>query len=115
MISWALDTDWDSYLDANGVIAIVTDTEQVRLNVSTALKLWYGEPDFDVTKGVPYNSILGTNITDDVVRGYLSAAILGVVGVQEIISMAFIRDVNRLESVNARIKLINGATIDVNQ
>ncbi len=53
-------TLWDLLLDAAGNIAVASDPYSVAQDVASALRLFQGELDYDVTKGIPYfTDVLG--------------------------------------------------------
>ena len=51
--------DSDIFLDKNGNIALVFDEAAAIQTISTNVRMWLGEYDFDVTRGVNYPIILG--------------------------------------------------------
>lgn len=117
---------YDSYLDENGQIAIVSGKYEVAQAQVSNLKLWRGECDYDKSNGVNYLFIFNKdNITTEEmdyfiqtasfkVNDNLDADTLAQYGIKEITSIDYTLDKNQ-KILNIKIKEIlnSGQNLEV--
>lgn len=96
-----LDADGNRLL-SGGDYATASDAQAVKQGIECALRLYEAEYWLDESLGVPYQRrILIRNFVELEVRGYLAAAILGVVDVTRVVSTGFSFDsTNRAASAS---------------
>lgn len=106
-----LDSNFDYTFGGNAEDFLVNSPETVAQAVLTALLLHQGEWFLDVTVGMPWETqVLGYN-TQSLYDRAIKTAILGVQGVQSIVSYSSsLNPVNRMLTVNATIQTIFGPT-----
>ena len=110
-----LNKNYDINLDQFGQIAIVSDTDSVKQNVITALKLIKGEYIFNVLIGIPYFDFLGqSKANNEIFQEYVNQTVLAVIGVQQVISSTYTYDKNTRTYNYFLTVQINGENVDVN-
>jgi hypothetical protein len=112
MITWALNANYDTYLDDNGNIAIFINIDEIKQSITNILKLWLDEADFDTTEGVDYPLILGqTAVNKNVINTNIIAQIQAVNGVNRVLQSDYkIIDNNLI--ITTQVQLENGVIID---
>ena len=69
--------DNDIYLNESNDIAIVSDVDDMISAVTSSLKLWLKEYDYDISLGVNYNNILNNpHLTSEIIDYAIRKAIL---------------------------------------
>ena len=117
MTTFALNDNYDIYLDKAGNIALfaTSSTEQIKQDITNILRLWLGEADFDVTRGVNYDIMLGktrSTINQNVVKQNITNQLLLVNGVSKVVSVELTVNENRVLIISTQCILTSGATIN---
>ncbi len=127
MINFALNNTNDIYLDKNNNLAVVNNIDAVAQTIRETLKLWLGEYDFDITLGMPYNSILGNPTIDNskvtyflnkninTINKYISQTDLPTLGIKKVVSVKYNLDkIHRKMNIQITIILNSNTSIEVN-
>jgi hypothetical protein len=96
----------DTFLDSNNNIAIISDVLSVSQTVKNAISLWLGEYQFNTTRGIPWQNILGNPLNKSLLNNYLKTAILSVAYVTEVISIEYFPN-NLKRTLGIRITFLN--------
>ena len=120
--------DNDIYLNESNDIAIVSDVDDMISAVTSSLKLWLKEYDYDISLGVNYNNILNNpHLTSEIIDYAIRKAILlpnqyltdlakSKYGIKTIQSIDYtINTLTRIITINAIILLNNKKTIAVSK
>ena len=103
-------TYFDSYLDNNGNIAIVSDVYSVAQTVQTSIQMWQGEYQFDTTVGIPWGQILGVPANRLLLNSFIQTAVLAVAYVTDIISIDYtIDNQNRVTTVTVKYNNVDSS------
>ena len=87
--SWALDDDWDMFIDVDNNIGRVVGVDEVRQHIRERLLFFFEEWFLDRDAGVPwYQQIFVKPADDGRVNSLLKAEILGTKGVKEILEFS---------------------------
>lgn len=121
MTGLALSKNWDIYLNSSGDLAIVDKATELIQNITSALKLWKGEYQFNINLGIPYLALLSNpnldinlisyHITNAIENenNYLSDIQKKQYGVKNINNIEYSIDSNRQLKLNVEIELQNQA------
>lgn len=90
--TFALNEQGDSYLDDNKNIAMIYGVDSVAQTVSTNLRMWLGEYDFNTTIGMPYNVILGEELNKLLLYTNIKNVVESVKYVTKVNTIDFIQD-----------------------
>lgn len=82
----------DILLDSNKNISIIIGVLSVSQTVKNAISLWRREYQFDVTRGIPWQTILGNTLNKSLLNNYLKTAILKVAYVTQVVSIEYFPD-----------------------
>lgn len=96
----------DTFLDSNRNIAIISDVVSVSQTVKNAISLWLREYQFDITLGVPWETILGNTLNKSLLNNYLKTAILRVAHVTQVVSIEYFPD-NIKRTLGIRVIFLN--------
>lgn len=98
--SFAFDSTNDLYLDTSSNLAIAQDIEAVKFACQNAIQTILGEMIYQTNQGVPYFQIVwkgNPNLLQ--FKAALTATLLTVANVKEVVTIEFSRDGNRLNFV----------------
>lgn len=121
MTGLALNGNWDIYLNNSGDLATVDKATELIQNITSALKLWIGEYQFNINLGIPYlallsNPHLDANLINYHITGaienennYLNDAQKKEYGVKNINNINYIITSDRQLRLNVEIQLNNQA------
>ena len=121
MTGLALNGNWDIYLNNSGDLATVDKATELIQNITSALKLWIGEYQFNINLGIPYlallsNPHLDANLINYHITGaienennYLNDAQKKKYGVKNINNINYIITSDRQLRLNVEIQLNNQA------
>lgn len=97
----ALNANYDIYLDSSNNIAVINGVDSVAQTVTTAISLWRSEYQYNTLEGIPWGTILGETLNQNLITIYLENAILNVLYVISIISITLIpHNENRILNVS---------------
>jgi hypothetical protein len=83
--TFALDENWDMYVDTSGNLAVINGKKRVAQDVATACRLFKGEAIFHVDTGIPYFAdILGQAPQRAIIREHLRRQALTVPDVADV-------------------------------
>lgn len=121
MTGLALNGNWDIYLNNSGDLATADKATELIQNITSALKLWIGEYQFNINLGIPYlallsNPHLDANLINYHITGaienennYLNDAQKKEYGVKNINNINYIITSDRQLKLNIEIQLNNQA------
>lgn len=76
MTGVALNGNWDIYLNSSGDLATVDKATELIQNITSALKLWIGEYQFNINLGIPYLALLSNPHLDaNLINYHITGAI----------------------------------------
>lgn len=109
ILTFAVNSANDIYLDAVGNIAFATDLEALKQQCAQAAKTLLGEMVYNVNDGIPYFQTLWVGVPNTAqYTGALRRAFLAVNGVVEVVSLITSQSENAF-SYSAVIKTIYGS------
>jgi hypothetical protein len=121
MTGLALNKNWDIYLNSSGDLATIDKATELIQNITSALKLWIGEYQFNINLGIPFLALLSNphldanlinyHITNAIENenNYLNATQKKEYGVKNINNIEYFIDSNRQLKLNVEIELQNQA------
>lgn len=106
----------DLYLDSNGILAnILTNTTEIEETCYHAIQLCANDWDFNTLLGTPWNTYLNSPVPVGAqMQLSIVNALEGVTGVDNVASVDFYIDANRILQVIAVINLTNNNQLTIN-
>lgn len=92
--TFGLNENYDMSLDSGGNLIIAYNIDAIVQNVTSAIRLWFGEYDFNTQLGVNYYNYFGNLVPVMTVKikRDITNAILGVQGVSKVNSLTYSYD-----------------------
>lgn len=121
MTCLTLNDNWDIYLNSSGDLATVDKATELIQNITSALKLWIGEYQFNINLGIPYLALLSNphldanlidyHITNEIENenNYLNDVQKKEYGIKNINNINYTITSNRQLKLNVEIQLNNQA------
>ena len=104
----ALNEQGDIYLDQNNNIAMLYGVDSVAQTVSTNLRLWLGEYDFNTKLGMPYKTIMGEQLNKLLLYTYVKDIVENVKYVTKVTNIDFVQDnEKRKTTVNVKFDTVD--------
>lgn len=110
IFDYQLTNDGDLVLDSTGRPTIITGQQAINQIIRQAMKLWQGDWEFDILRGVDWISILQKRFNRNAIIQTITNALLQVQYVDQVVDV-FIRRNNDRTATITYIVFVNGEEI----